>query len=99
MKNNINISTLIVTFIGVILFYASFSASDADSYLFPRIIAVGIVILTILLWFEKGGRVNKTNFKALLPYLVLAPLYILSLKILGFYTSSMVFFFYTYNVL
>jgi len=93
MNTQIKISTLIITAVSALLFYASFVIGDSENYLFPRLIAGTIAALTLLLYFEKGDPDKSTNFKDLFPGLTIAIAYILLLKIIGFYVGSMILFF------
>ena len=79
MNTQIKISTLIITAVSALLFYASFVIGDSENYLFPRLIAGTIAALTLLLYFEKGDPDKSTNFKDLFPGLTIAIAYILLL--------------------
>ena len=87
----VNISSL---FIAVFLLIVVFGFGDAETYLFPRIIALGIAALAVLQFFEAPDTTTKPiHFKVLLPGLVVCFVYILVLEWLGFYAASALAFF------
>ena len=99
MKLQIKISTLVVTALTVALLIASFDEvfnpnpwTDNEDYLFPRFVTCAIAFLTTLLYFD--GSTNKTTtFKDLLPGLGLIVVYLLVMKTIGFYITSLIMFF------
>ena len=99
MKIRIKISTLVVTFITVALMYASFDEvfnpnpwTENEDYLFPRFISCGIAILTFLLYFD-GTKDKTTLLKELMPGLGLIVVYLIVMKTIGFYVTSLIMFF------
>ena len=70
MNTQIKISTLIITAVSALLFYASFVIGDSENYLFPRLIAGTIAALTLLLYLRRVIQINqlilKTCFQVLL---------------------------------
>lgn len=100
MNKYFKISTLLVLALAVILLTISFDEVinprpwvDNEDYLFPRFIAGGIAILGVLLFVDKSDSEKSTNFRDLLPGLAMIFLYILTMKYIGFYLSSMILFF------
>jgi len=99
MKPQIKISTLVVTLITVALLYASFDEvfnpnpwTENEDYLFPRFVSCGIAILTFLLYFD-GAKNKTTSYKELLPGLGLIVVYLIVMKTIGFYVTSLIMFF------
>jgi energy-coupling factor transporter transmembrane protein EcfT len=99
MKPQFKISSLIVTLFAVALLVASFDEvfnpnpwTENEDYLFPRFLACGIALLSILLYFEKDIS-KKTSFKQLLPGLILIVIYVFVVKTVGFYVTSLIMFF------
>ncbi len=84
---------LALSSLAILLLWLSFYPEDAEVYLFPRIIALSIAVLTLALWFVSEKETKKyNNFKVLAPGLLLIFLYISILEWLGFYTSSLLVF-------
>lgn len=87
--------------IGLILLVASFYGTDAEVYLFPRITAVFIAVLALILSYDAfthGGTEEKlepalVEWKTLLPGLAVGIVYVLLLERVGFYTCSFFAFF------
>jgi hypothetical protein len=100
MRKHLKISTLIVLALAAVLLVISFDEVlnpkpwvENEDYLFPRFIASGIAVLGVLLFFEQSDNEKSTNYKDLLPGLALIIVYILTMKYIGFYLSSMILFF------
>jgi hypothetical protein len=82
--------------IALILLTASFYGTDAEVYLFPRITAVLITVLALILSYDAythGGNEGKqepalVEWKVLLPGLAVGVIYVLLLERVGFYTCS-----------
>ena len=87
--------------VSVIFLTASFYGTDAEVYLFPRIVAVFITMLALILIYDafkplvsSGTRETAlVNWKVLLPGLLVGVIYILLLERLGFYSCSFLAFF------
>jgi hypothetical protein len=100
-KSKDNITAFVATLIAVIALATSFYKTDPDVYLFPRISAVIIALLAVVLLLKTFmGSSIKTlseakliNWKTLLPGLIIGLVYLLSLEIIGFYVSSFVAYF------
>lgn len=100
-KSKDNITAFVATLIAIIALAAAFYKTDPAVYLFPRISAVIIALLALVLLLKTiMGRTIKTlseakliNWKTLLPGLVIGLVYLLSLEVIGFYVSSFVAYF------
>ncbi len=101
VKNNL--AAFYAALIAAILLLASFYGTDAEVYLFPRIAAVCIAILALVLLFSvftssssnepsAAAPAKLVNWSSLLPGLAVGVAYILSLEKLGFYASSFLAF-------
>jgi len=96
-----HITAVVSLIIGIIGLYTSFVGTDAEVYLFPRIAAVIIIILSVGLLIQ--AIMNRStaqelttpliNWKTLLPAFVIGIIYLFCLEIVGFYVSSFVAFF------
>jgi len=86
----------------VIFLYVSSLSGTNEAMLLPRLLLISIMVLSILLLISGGEKVKqknsqnkKTPEKILLPQLILTIvvtiIYILFLKILGFYLSTFVY--------
>ncbi len=85
----------------ILLAFASFYKTDAEVYLFPRITAVLIAALSLILLFDAirikstGGtdsQVALFGWSNLLPGLVIGLVYVLMLEKIGFYICSFLAF-------
>ena len=87
--------------VGLMLLVASFYGTDPEVYLFPRITAVFIAMLALILSYDAfthGGAGDKqepalVEWKVLLPGLAVGVVYVLLLERVGFYTCSFFAFF------
>ena len=100
-KNKENITAMIAGLIAIFTLFTSFVGTDAEVYLFPRIAAVIIAILAVILLFKvymnrDSAEVMSSqliNWKSLWPSLIVGLIYLISLEVIGFYVSSFVAFF------
>jgi hypothetical protein len=87
--------------IALLLLIASFYGTDAEVYLFPRITAIFIAVLALILSYDAfnqgapGGERETTlvDWKTLLPGLAVGIIYVVLLERVGFYTCSFFAFF------
>ncbi len=99
-KSRENLSAFWAGLIAVIVLACSFYRTDAEVYLFPRIVAICIAILAGLLVYsvvKDNASNNKPtdqliNWSSLLPGLSLGVVYILFIETVGFYISSFLAF-------
>ena len=100
-KNKENITAVIAGLIAIFTLFTSFVGTDAEVYLFPRIAAIIIAILAVILLFKvymnrDSAEVMSSqliNWKSLWPSLIVGLIYLISLEVIGFYVSSFVAFF------
>jgi len=99
MKPQIKLSTIVVTLLTIGLLIISFDEvlnpnkwTENEDYLFPRFVACGIAFLTLLLFFDQTKN-KKTLLKDLLPGLGLIIAYLVVMKTIGFYVTSLIMFF------
>jgi len=87
--------------VSVVFLTASFYGTDAEVYLFPRIVAVFVAVLAVILIYDAfkspvSDDIHEAalvNWKALLPGLLVGVVYVLLLERLGFYACSFFAFF------
>ncbi|MFT5258759.1 MAG: hypothetical protein ACI9J2_000957 [Saprospiraceae bacterium] len=84
----------------ILLLASSFIGTDAEVYLFPRIAAVCIAVLAVVLVYT-NIRITPTaeqvseqifDWQALLPGLIVGVIYIICIEYVGFYASSFIAF-------
>jgi len=100
-KTKETITAVIASLIAIFTLLTSFVGTDAEVYLFPRIAAVIITCLALVLIFKVVMNPNQQelitssliNWKSLWPSLVVGIIYLICLEIVGFYVSSFVAFF------
>ncbi len=93
LKNSEQVSAMVALIIAIIFAFMSFYDTDAETYLFPRIIAVVLAILSIALFISDWSSTQDTHHdrayvKHILPGLVIGLVYLLIMEELGFYVSS-----------
>ncbi len=93
------IAAVIATVATVVYAASSFLQDDPEVFLFPRILAVVMIILTACIWAaarpenSPRGTHDPIQWPALIPGVVIAAGYFVVLEWLGFYSSSFVAFF------
>lgn len=100
MKNTEQASAIYALLVSAIFAFLSFYGTDAETYLFPRIIAVVLAILAVILFISNSAAVDNTDnnspsasyFSAIWPGLVIGFIFMLVMEDLGFYTSSFLAF-------
>ncbi len=91
----------IVAAVGIWVTYVSYTQQPSEAFLFPRLISTVFVVLALwtfakacLGWTKVGGGITATQFKNLVPGLLVALVYIFwAAKGLGFYTATAIAFF------
>ena len=99
-KNTEQASAIYALIISALFTFLAFYNTDADIYLFPRIIAVALALLSIILLISNLGTDKKNieenseaiNFKDIWPGLLTGLLFFLLLETLGFYMISFLAF-------
>ena len=95
-KSKEHIAALTTAIVALAALVASFYNTDAEVYLFPRIAAVIIAILAVVLVLkviksstDLGAEFPKLiKWKTLLPGLAVGAIYLFLLEIVGFYATS-----------
>ena len=101
MKSKERIAAFYAVLVSIILLLASFYDTDAEVYLFPRIAAVIVALLALILVIdalsqdvEEGPQhAELFAWRLLLPGFIIGIIYVLSLERVGFYTCSFFAFF------
>lgn len=96
LKNSEQVTSIYAALVALVFTLLSFYNTDAETYLFPRIIAVALLSLSIILlisnWVAKSETDDNAGghryFRDLLPGLVIGLLFTMALETVGFYTSS-----------
>ena len=91
----------IILAVGIWVAYVSYTQTPSEAFLFPRLIATIFVVLAVwtfikacLGWTKVGNGISTTQFKNLIPGLVVALIYIFwAAKDFGFYTATTIAFF------
>lgn len=88
--------------VAIIFSFASFYKTDAEVYLFPRIIAIAIFLLALIqcvLAYKRFSKLHEREqervsiaWKELFPGLFIAVAYVLLLELVGFYVSAFLAF-------
>ena len=100
MKNTEQASALYALIVAALFAFLSFYNTDAETYLFPRIIAVVLAALSVILFISNSASDDSSdskgsvssNFAAVWPGLVIGLIFMLVMEDLGFYTSSFLAF-------
>ncbi|MCP4186503.1 MAG: tripartite tricarboxylate transporter TctB family protein [Gammaproteobacteria bacterium] len=98
MKNTEQASAVYALAISAIFAFLSFYNTDAETYLFPRIIAIVLAILSVILFISNSATGENTKryaseyFTDIWPGLVIGFIYLLTMEDLGFYISSFLAF-------
>ena len=97
MKNTEQASAVYALLMAGGFVFLSFYDTDAETYLFPRIIALVLVLLALVLFIvnmsSKGdNRKDSSYFSAIWPGLLIGVIYLLVMEALGFYLSSAIAF-------
>lgn len=93
-------ASLIGLFVAGIFTLASFYNTDPEVYLFPRIIAMALVLLALIQCFLAYRRFSSTDesrqvsiaWKGLMPGMLVTITYVLVLETFGFYISAFLAF-------
>lgn len=101
LRSKDGIAAVFAIVIALLLLTASFYNTDAEVYLFPRITAILISLLALILFYDVITHKNQhklmkkslVDWKTLLPGLVVGVIYVLLLEQLGFYVCSFLAFF------
>jgi len=96
LKNSEQVSALYALIISAIFAFLSFYNTDAENYLFPRIIAIALAILSVALFIANsapGSNTEKSSagdghFNDVWPGLLIGLIFLLVMEDLGFYISS-----------
>jgi len=100
MKNPEQASAIYALVVSALFAFLSFYGTDAETYLFPRIIAVVLAILSVILFISNSASGDDTDesssepsyFSAIWPGLLVGLVFMLIMEDLGFYTSSFLAF-------
>lgn len=100
MKNTEQASAIYALLVSALFAFLSFYGTDAETYLFPRIIAVVLAILSVVLFISNSASSDNTDeggtepsyFSAIWPGLLVGLVFMLIMEDLGFYTSSFLAF-------
>ncbi|NNE63176.1 MAG: tripartite tricarboxylate transporter TctB family protein [Gammaproteobacteria bacterium] len=96
MKNSEQISAFYALLVAGLFAFLSFYDTDAENYLFPRILAVVLAALSVILFITNtaGGDDSHDRdsapsyFSAVWPGLLIGFIFLMVMEYLGFYTSS-----------
>ena len=96
LKNSEQTSALYALAVSAIFAFLSFYDTDAENYLFPRIIAIALAILSVALFISNSASSSDTvkssagggYFKDVWPGLLIGLIFLLFMEDLGFYISS-----------
>jgi hypothetical protein len=99
-KNTEQASAVYALIVSALFTFLAFYNTDAETYLFPRIIAIALAILSLILLISNSGiGAKKTeestegvNLRDIWPGLLVGLLFLLLLETLGFYMSSFLAF-------
>jgi len=99
-KNTEQASAVYALIISALFTFLAFFRTDAETYLFPRIIAVALALLSIILLISNLGigrektqeNVEGDMFSDIWPGLLIGTLFFILLESLGFYMSSFLAF-------
>ncbi len=100
MKNTEQASAIYALLVATLFAFLSFYGTDAETYLFPRIIAVVLAILSVVLFISNSASGDNTEndssgppyFSAIWPGLIVGLVFMLIMEELGFYASSFLAF-------
>ena len=95
-KNSEQASALYALAVSAIFTFLSFYDTDAENYLFPRIIAIALAILSVALFISNSASNSHTTkrsagdsyFNDVWPGLLIGLIFLLVMEDLGFYISS-----------
>ncbi len=96
MKNTEQASAVYALLVSALFAFLSFYNTDAETYLFPRIIAVVLAVLSIVLFISNSAGSDNTDhagsrasyFSVIWPGLIIGFIFLLIMEDLGFYASS-----------
>ena len=96
LKNSEQVSALYALVVSAVFTFLSFYNTDAENYLFPRIIAIALAILAVALFISNSASGSDTaqrstgggRFNDVWPGLLIGLIFLLVMEDLGFYTSS-----------
>lgn len=93
LKNTEHASALYALIAASVFAFLSFYDTDAETYLFPRIIAVVLAILAVALFVanstsKEDNRESSGYFAEVWPGLAIGLVFLLVMEDLGFYVSS-----------
>ena len=98
MKNTEQASAVYALIVSAVFAFLSFYNTDAETYLFPRIIAVVLAILSVILFISNSAGSDNTEksgggyFADIWPGLIVGFIFLLVMEDLGFYISSFLAF-------
>ncbi len=98
MKNTEQASAVYALTVSAVFAFLSFYNTDAETYLFPRIIAVVLAILSVILFISNSASGDNTGhgesryFSDIWPGLIIGFIFLLVMEDLGFYISSFLAF-------
>jgi hypothetical protein len=100
LKNTEQASAVYALIFAALFAFLSFYGTDAETYLFPRIIAITLAIFSVILLVANTGSKDPAtdsvtaaiNFSDIWPGLLIGLVFFLMLETVGFYTSSFLAF-------
>lgn len=97
LKNTEQASAVYALIVAGVFAFLSFFGTDAETYLFPRIIAVVLALLAITLFIAdwsstEDNRESTGYFAEVWPGLAVGLVFLLVMEDLGFYVSSFIAF-------
>ena len=100
LKNSEQSSAVYALIVSAVFTFLSFYDTDTETYLFPRIIAVVLAILSVVLFITNSASSSNTHesaggggyFSDIWPGLVVGLIFLLVMEDLGFYVSSFLAF-------
>ena len=97
LKNTEQASAVYALIVASVFAFLSFFGTDAETYLFPRIIAVVLALLAITLFIAdwsstEDNRGSTGYFAEVWPGLAVGLVFLLVMEDLGFYVSSFIAF-------
>ena len=100
LKNSEQASALYALVVSAVFTFLSFYDTDAENYLFPRIIAIALALLSIALFISNSAASSDTPkrsavggyFGDVWPGLLIGLIFLLVMEDVGFYVSSFLAF-------
>lgn len=100
MKNSEQASALYALLVAALFAFLSFYNTDAETYLFPRILAIVLALLSVILLVTNaaddknadGRSSGSSDISAVWPGLLIGFIFLLIMEDVGFYISSFLAF-------